>query len=102
MKEKLNKPQPQLVEKRKTMDIYNFKETSTIPPAPGEPLRSYKWVPEKNIWDVDISQSQTNRFEIMLIKNPENIYLRSALNKERQIDGFVQRLEEQKKAELIK
>ncbi|MBU1117768.1 hypothetical protein KKD37_02270 [Patescibacteria group bacterium] len=102
MKENINKPQPQPVEKRVTMDIYNFEETSNIPPAPGEPLYrdGYKWVPEKNIWDVDVSQSQTKRFEIMLEKDPNSL-VSCVISKERQLDGFVQRLNERKEAERL-
>lgn len=88
--------QPQPVEKKRTMDIYNFDETSNFPPEPGEPSfrDGYKWVPEKKRWEVDISQSQTKRFEILLVQNPDIPGIRSALFKERQIDGFVQRLKE--------
>ena len=85
------------------VNIYNFEETSNIPPAPGEPLYrdGYKWIPEKNTWNVDVSQSQTKRFEIMLAKNPEDRSLWSDIFKERQLDGFVQRLEERKEAEKL-
>ncbi|HWS49142.1 MAG TPA: hypothetical protein VN174_03795 [Candidatus Methanoperedens sp.] len=91
MKENINKSQSNPVEKRKTMDIYNFDQTFTIPPAPEEPLRrdGYKWVEKENRWTVDISQSQTKRFEIMLKKDP-NSSVRSVLAKERQLDGYEQ------------
>ncbi len=99
MKEKINTTQPQEAEYK--MDIYNFDATSNIPPAPGEPTRrdGYRWDQENNLWIVDISQSQTKRFEIMLTKNPNDVSLISLINRERQLDGFCQRLEEKSATE---
>jgi len=103
MKENINKPQPQPVEKMKTMDIYNFEETSNIPPAPGEPLRrdGYKWIPEENLWDVDTSQCQTKRFQIDLKKNPNDVSLKFELARERHLDAFAKKINEKKEAERL-
>ncbi|MCX6726332.1 MAG: hypothetical protein NTY75_00755 [Candidatus Shapirobacteria bacterium] len=85
------------------MDIYNFEQTSGIPPAADEPTRrdGYKWSLQDNCWMVDVSQSQTKRFEIMLAQNPEIPGIRSAINKERQLDGYCQRLAERKVEEKL-
>jgi hypothetical protein len=48
---------------------------------------------------INLSQSQTKRFEKMLAENPDMPGIRSALSKERQLDGFVQRLNERLEAE---
>lgn len=92
MTENLNKPQSKPIKERKTMDIYNFEQTSTIPPVPGEPLRrdGYKWIEKDGQWNIDISQSQTKRFGIMLEQNPSDKSICSFLSKERQLDGFEQ------------
>lgn len=83
------------------MDIYNFELTSNIPPLTDEPIRrdGYKWSIEKNQWLIDSSQSQTKRLEIKLAQNPDDVYLLCDIFKERQLDGYCQRLAERQAKE---
>lgn len=85
------------------MDIYNFEATSSFPPLADEPTRrdGYKWSPKDNCWIVDISQSQTKRFEIMRSQGDTSISM-SDIFKERQLDGYCQRLAERKAQEEAK
>jgi len=74
------------------------------PPALGESIfrDGYAWSQEKKCWYVDISQSQTKRFEKMLAENPNDTFTKTFLKRERQLDGFEQRLREREEAEKRK